>query len=1051
MANIKSEEIVVLNDREHVRLRPTMYIGSTFLSTFTIPSFTSNVVDKQEIEIIPAVIRLVCEIIENSMDEFYKIKRPLPQIHVTYNADTNTISIEDNGRGIPIAKHSSGKYIPEVVLTELRSGRNFTQDKEQGTIGQNGVGSTCVNFCSEFMLVEVHDGKKKYVQKFENGASVIHPPEISSLKTKDTKTIITFKIDSTVFNNISPIPLSFFKHKLHDLCCWNDELQCSLQYISSVGSHSIKFNHKSAFKGCLTSYISKNGNGCVIYKCHTEMPLYTSINSAYLYDGGSCNKHIENFFIEKINAAFKKKHSQKRITVDKKDIFSNIGIVSNFMVSDPIFDSQAKIRFKGPDIKNTVITTLENVWTQLSSHTDILDEIFNTAIERYNTSTTKKIQKDFSKNKFEKIEGLMDATSTNRSLCSLLITEGDSASSCVSEVRDPTTIGSIALTGKINNVSGASVADLMNMSKIKDLLKAIGLIPGKSANLSDLRYGKIVIATDADPDGNAIFCLLVNIFHTFWPELFKQPVIFRMVAPNVVASKQSKRIHFPNMSSFLEQQIKYKNWTIEYMKGLGSMSFEDWKICLKGNDWIPILDDGKLKDTLSLLFSDNRIARKEWLMNTDNVITNTTSDYIKQQYKEFSIYTLDDRALLHLSDGLRNSIRRLLWTAQLSNTKLKTINLSGRATDIHPHGDASEVIQNYTAPFKMNYPLFDGHGSFGTRLTPKGYGASRYTSVEISEFAKRAILVDLDLLPMIPNYDHTTLEPKHFLPLVPYGILNDIQGIAVGFTCDIAPRNLKDVIENQIRVLKKQEQQQIRPFFKPLNQYVTINNEQYRFEGKIKYDDKKKILHLLEEPFGKTHAQTIKTLNKMLEEKVIYNYVDDSSSSFNIRIDCRNSEYLQVLDQLKFFSNVKEHMNFIDFDGQTVVTLTDNELIEKFTIWRLSWYKQRFEKQLIELQQKNQKVLDVINTIKLIEEGIFDFNQQSKKAMEQLLFEHNIINADYVSSLPVYRFTIDEKQKLLKEHAKMVADINKLQELINSELKRKNVYIKELEQLLETF
>lgn len=1050
MAN-KSEEILVLNDREHVRLRPTMYIGSTFASTFTIPTFTNNVIEKQEIEIIPAIIRLVCEIIENSMDEFYKHQPSSPQINLTYNSDTNTITVEDNGRGIPILKHSSGKYIPEVVLTELRSGRNFTQDKEQGTIGQNGVGSTCVNFCSETMIVEVHDGKKKYIQKFEKGASIIHSPEITNLKTKDTKTSITFTIDSTVFNTSSPIPVSFFKHKLHDLCCWNTELTCNLTYISSNSPQLMKFSNKNAFKGCLTSYISKNGNGCAIYKCHTEMPLCTSINSAYLYDGGSCNKHIEGFFVEKINAAFKKKYSQKRITVDKKDIFSNIGIISNFMVSDPIFDSQAKIRFKGPDIKNTIITTLELVWTQFSSHTDILDEIFNTAIERYNTSTSKKIQKDFSKNKFEKIEGLMDATSTNRSNCSLLITEGDSASSCVSEVRDPTTIGSIALTGKINNVSGASVADLMNMSKIKDLLKAIGLIPGKPANINDLRYGKIVIATDADPDGNAIFCLLVNIFHTFWPELFTQPVIFRMVAPNVVASKQNKRIHFPTMSTFMKQQSKYKTWTIEYMKGLGSMSFDDWKICLKGTDWIPILDDGELKDTLSLLFSDNRLARKEWLMNNDVIDTVNTSDYIRQQYKEFSIYTLDDRALLHSSDGLRNSIRRLLWTAQLTNSKLKTINLSGRATDIHPHGDASEVIQNYTAPFKMNYPLFNGHGSFGTRLTPKGYGASRYTSVEISEFARRAVLVDLDLVPMIPNYDHTTYEPKHFLPLVPYGLLNDIQGIAVGFTCDIAPRKLQDVIENQIRVLKKQEQTPIRPFFKPLNQYVATHNDQYRFEGKLKYDEKKKILHLLEEPFGKTHAQTIKTINKLLEDKIIYNYTDDSSSTFNIKIDCRNSDYIQILDQLKFFSNVKEHMNFIDFDGQTVITLTDNELIEKFTIWRLAWYKQRFEKELNTIQQKNQKVLDVINTIRLIEDGIFDFNQQSKKTMEQLLSEHHIINTDYVSSLPVYRFTVEEKQKLLKEHSKMTIDINRLQELINSELKRKNVYIKELEQLFDSF
>jgi DNA gyrase/topoisomerase IV subunit B len=156
------------------------------------------------------------------------------------------------------------------------------------------------------------------------------------------------------------------------------------------------------------------------------------------------------------------------------------------------------------------------------------------------------------------------------------------------------------------------------MGKIADLLSAIGLIPGQKALRNDLRYGKIIIATDADYDGGDIFTLLINLFYSFWPELFdkgREPFVYRLVAPNVCAAKGNKRIHFTSRNDFEKVKEKYKGWTINYYKGLGSMVKQDWEMVLTGetNTLIPIVDDGNMKGVLTLLFSPNADARKEWL------------------------------------------------------------------------------------------------------------------------------------------------------------------------------------------------------------------------------------------------------------------------------------------------------------------------------------------------------------------------------------------------------------------------------------------------------
>ena len=154
------------------------------------------------------------------------------------------------------------------------------------------------------------------------------------------------------------------------------------------------------------------------------------------------------------------------------------------------------------------------------------------------------------------------------------IVSHNSAKSSICEARDPETTGAFALTGKINNVYTSTVAQVLKMGKVTDLLSAIGLTPGKRALRSELNFGRIVIATDADVDGGDIFTLLTNLFFKFWPELFDknyEPVVYRLVSPNVVASKGDKRVHFTTHADFEKVKDKYRGWTVEYMKGLGSL------------------------------------------------------------------------------------------------------------------------------------------------------------------------------------------------------------------------------------------------------------------------------------------------------------------------------------------------------------------------------------------------------------------------------------------------------------------------------------------------
>jgi DNA gyrase/topoisomerase IV subunit B len=580
--------------------------------------FLNDTFEVKEVEFVPAVFKAVGEIIDNSIDEFAHTNAKIKKLDIVANPLAGEFTVTDNGRGVPIDKHVVGKYTPEVVFGQLRSGRNFSDEKEVGVIGQNGVGSACTNFCSKEFSIDIHRDNKRYKQTFKNGAEKVSKPSIRSSSTK-TGTSISFKLDDEVFDSVA-IPPELMESRALELALTNPGV--------TVNYNGKPFKFKKGFEEVIkkisTQYFKFEKDGMeffVIFDVHDgiDEQIFSWVNSSLLFDGGLCNTQFLNAFVDRTVTHLAREAKKLKCEVTKNDVRRGLLIIGNLKISDPQYDSQAKTRLTGPNLRKEMTDFIDSQWTTFARRNkDWLQAVIEHAMVRHHHTANTKAIKEHQKGLKKKIPGLVDATSKIAFERQLLITEGESAASMITQARNPKTTASLPLRGKVNNVYGSTVAQLLNMGKITDLLSAIGLVPGQKAMRNDLRYGKIIIATDADVDGSDIFTLLINLFYQYWPELFDkryEPIVYRLVAPNVALVKGDKRIHFPSRADYEAKKDKYKGYTVSYYKGLGSMVRQDWEMILSGetNTMLPIVDDGDMGNTLELLFGPNADARKEWL------------------------------------------------------------------------------------------------------------------------------------------------------------------------------------------------------------------------------------------------------------------------------------------------------------------------------------------------------------------------------------------------------------------------------------------------------
>lgn len=429
------------------------------------------------------------------------------------------------------------------------------------------------------------------------------------------------------------------------------------------------------------------------------------------------------------------------------------------------------------------------------------------------------------------------------------------------------------------------------------------------------------------------------------------------------------------------------------------------------------------------------------------------TNIIEEQYKPYAKYVVESRALPKISDGLKPVQRRALWAGKKSAKDFtKVSKLAGATMSNHPHGDIAicDAISNMAQDFAgaNNMCWFEGKGTFGSRITGpgKGIASARYVSVKLSENFHDIYEVDSDLINMVPNYDETDKEPDSFLPLVPTVLLNPIQGIAVGFACNILPRNFESVRNAQINYLNGKNFRAIKPEYKGFKGEITNGEKEGQWVSTGCWDLNGKTLTITELPIGTTRESFVAHLDKLDEREIVSDYSDNCKDDFNFTVKLKKiPEDLETTFKLK--ANLNENITLIGFENDVLERITDVDVIKKFTDWRFAFYLDRFKKRLEETDDELEfkKALLLV-----IEKGLFKkFPSQTRKQIVETLRSHKIKDehSKRILQIPIYRFGKDEVVKLKEEIKSLELKKKEFQSLVKCKTKRKEFYIKELKSL----
>ena len=371
----------------------------------------------------------------------------------------------------------------------------------------------------------------------------------------------------------------------------------------------------------------------------------------------------------------------------------------------------------------------------------------------------------------------------------------------------------------------------------------------------------------------------------------------------------------------------------------------------------------------------------------------------------------------------------------------------------------NECINQMSGPYCNNIPFFDGHGAFGTRINPTAFGSPRYVSSKISAFTKDVIFKDWEIVELKPSYDETDVEPTMLLPLVPILLLNGIQGIATGYSTIILPRNLNDLIDQQLRALQGKPTINPLPYSKPIDNLAIRSDEspnKYQFLGECEIVDTStaKITKL---PFGMNHSKVVENLAKMVDKGAIVDYTDKSKDEINIvvafkraALKNKNGEY--AARKLGLTTGVTERIIVLDAaTSQSVVEYDDaGKFIKDYTDWRLSFFPARY-KRLIQL---NLNDISRLNDIVLAIDN--DLGGQAKKIKNKadlvaFITKIGVVDIEYISSLPVYRFTEEEYEKAKTKIAELVEQNTNYQGIIDDVEKQKTIYADELKEIKKKY
>ena len=617
------EKYQELSEIEHVLLRPGMWIGSIKEEERSNFIYDNNEAKMTMRDIIysPAMLKLFDEVLSNSCDEYRrKDNMGLTEINVTIK--DNKITIYDNG-GIPIVKHKEAKvYIPEFIFGRLRTSSNYDDTEDRNVIGTNGVGSSLTNiFSKEFSVISC-DKKKQLSMTWTNNMSKNTEPEITD--SKDHFTEISFILDFDRFDQKKNGITKDFIEVLHKRCIDAAAANLGLKVTFKCDDYKTSWKFKR-FEDYMQLYDEFYDPSCVLSYQDKQKQFWicpdSNIDVAFV-NGAECSRgtHIKAVRYpigHAICEVLKKKH---KIDITNKGVDSKYGIFGVFDISNPSYSSQTKEELTTAQenfYKDGSEFTIKDDFLKKVQKSEIVDLVVDWYKKKVEAEDQAKIRKlNREAKKLLRSDKFINCTSKKSKEKELWVYEGDSAHTGFRMARNPQTQASYRMRGVPLNCINLSATQVMKNQVFNDIVNIIGLQWGQYNKLEDLKFGKFIITSDADYDGDKIASLLL-VFINHFPELFEQGFIYRVVTPIITATKGKDHRVYYTREDYDKESKKLKGYVIKYLKGVGTQTNADTKEMMTNPKLIKFTKDDMTDMMLKKWFGKANASERKSMLKDD--------------------------------------------------------------------------------------------------------------------------------------------------------------------------------------------------------------------------------------------------------------------------------------------------------------------------------------------------------------------------------------------------------------------------------------------------
>ena len=636
-----ANSIQVLEGLEAVRKRPSMYIGD---------------IGERGLH------HLVYEVVDNSIDE--ALAGYCTRIDVTINKD-NSITVKDNGRGIPTGMHEKEhRSALEVVLTVLHAGGKFSKDSYKVSGGLHGVGVSCVNALSDYLRAEIHREGKIFVQEYSKGKPTTAVKVAG--ESNDSGTTITFHPDAEIFTVTTLYKYKTLANRLRELAFLNKGIRLTLtdlrepvedggkEMMDAIHPGTEEFYSEDGLKQYVEyiNSISRNEPICSVICLETSkiIPIEVAlqyntgfteevrsyVNNINTIEGGT---HLTGFRrgLTKTLKAYADKNnflSKLKFELAAEDFREGLTAVISVKVAEPQFEGQTKTKLGNgevdPAVSQAVSSALEAFLEENPKEAKaIIDKVILAATARHEARKARELVQRKSVMSGAGMPGkLADCSERDPEKCELFLVEGDSAGGTAKQGRDRKTQAILPLRGKILNVEKALTHRVCESEDIRTIYTALGVTVGteedsKALNLSKLRYHKVIIMTDADVDGSHIDTLILTFFFRYMFDLIKNGYVYLATPPLYLVKKGKEEIYCWTDDQRREATLQLgkgseKGVTVQRYKGLGEMSAEQLANTTMDPDTrllrqITIQDASAADLTFSMLMGDDVPPRREFI------------------------------------------------------------------------------------------------------------------------------------------------------------------------------------------------------------------------------------------------------------------------------------------------------------------------------------------------------------------------------------------------------------------------------------------------------